>query len=81
MPDHGTTNTPLHTSHPARLPVLIRPPLATVVVPADGQAVYRLCQLWLGLSDDLLVNRRVKEVVEAAPSAKFVPLLYQVSRI
>lgn len=39
--------------------------------------MYRLCQLWLALSDDASVNRRVGEVVEAAPSAKFVPLVYQ----
>jgi hypothetical protein len=43
-----------------------------------AQAVYRLCQLWLALSEEPHVNRRVKEVVEAVPSAKFVPLVYQV---
>jgi hypothetical protein len=45
---------------------------------ATPQAAYRLCQLWLGLSDDAAVNSRVKGVVESVPSAKFVPLVYQV---
>ncbi|KAI8470131.1 MAG: kinase-like domain-containing protein [Monoraphidium minutum] len=45
----------------------------------DLAAVYRLCQLWLALSEDAGVNRAVKAVVEGVPSAKFVPLVYQIA--
>ena len=45
----------------------------------DLEAVYRLCQLWLSLPDDAAVNARVSEAAEAAPSAKFVPLAYQIA--
>jgi hypothetical protein len=43
------------------------------------QVVYRLCGLWFKLSADPNVNGALGDVFASTPSAKFVPLVYQMA--
>lgn len=43
------------------------------------QVVYRLCGLWFKLSSDASVNGALGDVFSSVPSAKFVPLVYQMA--
>ncbi|WIA20841.1 hypothetical protein OEZ85_005192 [Tetradesmus obliquus] len=45
----------------------------------DLQVVYRLCGLWFKLSSDASVNGALGDVFSSVPSAKFVPLVYQMA--
>jgi hypothetical protein len=43
------------------------------------QVVYRLCGLWFKLSSDSNVNGALGDVFDSTPTAKFVPLVYQMA--
>jgi hypothetical protein len=43
------------------------------------QVVYRLCGLWFKLAGDPNVNGALGDVFANTPSAKFVPLVYQMA--
>ncbi|KAF6252289.1 hypothetical protein COO60DRAFT_542235 [Scenedesmus sp. NREL 46B-D3] len=45
----------------------------------DLQVVYRLCGLWFKLSSDPSVNGALGDVFASTPSARFVPLVYQMA--
>jgi hypothetical protein len=45
----------------------------------DLQAVYRMCGLWFRHSNDNTVNKVMQQTFEQVPTAKFVPLVYQIA--
>lgn len=45
----------------------------------DLHVVFRLCELWFEHSKDAAVNDSVADAFAAAPSHKFVPLVYQIA--
>lgn len=45
----------------------------------DLQAVYRMCGLWFRHSEDATVNQVMQQTFQQVPTAKFVPLVYQIA--
>lgn len=45
----------------------------------DLQAVYRMCGLWFRHSEDATVNKVMQQTFQQVPTAKFVPLVYQIA--
>lgn len=45
----------------------------------DLQVVYRMCGLWFRHSDDRQVNEVMQETFQQVPTAKFIPLVYQIA--
>lgn len=45
----------------------------------DLQVVYRMCGLWFRHSDDTTINSILNETFKDVPTAKFIPLVYQIA--